>query len=414
MEDKSRLKIAENSFMLTEAGIIQGICKELPKEYQAEPVEDYGDKLIIPGMTDLHIHAPQYAFRGLGMDRELLEWLNENAFPEEAKFSDREYAEKAYEIFTKDMLSSATTRACIFGTVHKEATLLLAQKLDKAGLITHVGKVNMDRNSDKALQEDTRQSIEDTKWYIEQVMNTCHVTTPILTPRFVPSCTDEMMEALGELRKKYQLTVQSHLSENPSEIDWVRELNENAEHYGDAYDMFELFGGTHNAIMAHCVYSGDDELALIKQNGVYIAHCPNSNTNLASGIAPVRKYLQQGLQVGLGSDVAGGFSISMFRAIQDAIAVSKLYWRFVDQEAKPLTSVEAFYLATMGGGSFFGKAGSFLPGYEADILVLDDSKYKHPQQLSTFQRLERLFYLVDSDIVHAKYVKGNKVYQRQQ
>lgn len=414
MENINSLRIIENGYMLVEDGIIKNVCTELPEEHTQANICDYGDKLIIPGMTDLHVHAPQYAFRGLGMDKELLEWLDEYTFPEEKNYAELEYANKAYNIFAEDMLESFTTRACIFGTIHKEADLLLAKKLDSMGLVTYVGKVNMDRNSSKELNEDTEQSLEDTIWYIDKVLEQCTYTKPIITPRFVPTCTDEIMDGLGKLQKKYELPVQSHLSENLSEIDWVAELNTESKNYGDAYDMFGLFGDSGKCIMAHCVYSPEEEQDLMKQNGVFVAHCPNSNINLASGIAPVRKYLDKGIKVGLGTDVAGGFSISMMRAIQDAVAVSKLYWRIKDQTAKPLTIWEAFYLATMGGGEFFGKVGSFLPGYEADILVLDDSRYKSPQKLDCKTRLERLCYLADTDTVCAKYVQGRLIYNRKQ
>ena len=133
--------------------------------------------------------------------------------------------------------------------------------------------------------------------------------------------------------------------------------------------------------MAHCVYSGEEETVLMKEQGVFVAHCPQSNTNLSSGIAPVRSYLDQGLHVGLGTDIAGGHSLSMLRAIADAIQVSKLRWRLVDDSLKALKFEEAFYLATMGGGEFFGKAGSFLKDYEFDAVILDDSFFPHPSLL---------------------------------
>ena len=162
-------------------------------------------------------------------------------------------------------------------------------------------------------------------------------------------------------------------------------------------------------IMAHCVHSTDEEIQMIKDQGVYIAHCPESNTDIASGIAPIRRYLDMGLHVGLGTDVAGGFSLSMFRAIADAIQVSKLRWRLMDQTQAPVTLEEAFYMATIGGGSFFGKVGSFEKGYEFDAMILDDSNIRHPQEISTRDRLERLVYLSDDRNLVGKYVQGRKV-----
>ena len=162
--------------------------------------------------------------------------------------------------------------------------------------------------------------------------------------------------------------------------------------------------------MAHCVWSTDEEVELMHKNGVFVAHCPASNMNLTSGIAPIRKYLDKGLNIGLGSDVAGGHSVSIFRAITDAIQVSKMYFRMVDETAKPLVFPEAFYLATKGGGAFFGKAGSFEEGYEFDAVVLDDSVLPHPQSLNLAERMERTVYLsLDEKKITAKYVAGRKI-----
>ena len=214
-----------------------------------------------------------------------------------------------------------------------------------------------------------------------------------MTPRFVPTCTDELMAALGQIRKEYGLPVQSHLSENPGEVELVRQLEPEAAFYGDAYDRHGLFGKDGNTVMAHCVYSTPEEIRRIRENGVWVAHCPSSNMNIASGIAPVRRYLEAGIRVGLGTDVAGGTSESMFRAVTDAIQMSKMYWRYIDSGARPLTFPESFYLATKGGGSFFGKAGSFEEGYAFDALVLDDSAEPCAHPLPVRDRLERAFYL---------------------
>lgn len=162
--------------------------------------------------------------------------------------------------------------------------------------------------------------------------------------------------------------------------------------------------------MAHCVYSGEEEIARMKEKGVFIAHCPDSNTNLSSGVAPVRRYLEEGMNIGLGSDVAGGTSENLFAAMAQSIQVSKLRWRLFDDSLKPLTIEEAFYMASKGGGAFFGKVGSFEPGYEFDAVVCDDSRLKHPQPLTVKQRLERIIYLGDEREVAGKYVEGRKLF----
>lgn len=405
-----KLSVTPNSYLICSQGKCAGIFPVLPEKYRGIPCTDYKDDLIIPGLTDLHVHAPQYTFRASGMDLELLDWLNTYAFPQEARYENLEFARSAYSIFAEDMKKSPNTRACIFGTLHVPATELLMELMDKTGLKTMIGKVNMDRNGSPILQETSAEaSAQATVTWIEDTLNRFENTTPILTPRFTPACTDQLMAKLSQIQKKYHLPMQSHLSENFGEIEWVKELCPGTHFYGEAYHQFQLFGGDCPTIMAHCVHSSEEELALMKKQGVYVAHCPQSNTNLSSGIAPARHYLEAGLHIGLGSDIAGGTSLSILRAMADAIQVSKLYWRLVDSSAKPLTLEEAFYLGTEGGGSFFGKVGSFREGYEFDAVILNSSTIPTPLSLSPKDRLERLVYLSDDRNITGKYVSGRKI-----
>lgn len=350
----------EGGYVVCENGICRGAFEKLPKQYETLPLTDYGDKIILPGMTDLHVHAPQYTFRALGMDLELLDWLNVHTFPEEAKYVDISYAKRAYGSFVSDLKHSLTTRACIFATLHREATVALMDLLEESGIVSYVGKVNMDRNGGENLCEaDASAAAEDTKKWIEETAGKYERTNPILTPRFIPSCTDELMRELAKLQKTTGLRVQSHLSENPSEVAWVKELVPAAK----IMQMPTLFltcseiRSTRQS-WAHCIYS-EDEMDLLKEHGVYVAHCPESNLNLSSGIAPVRKFLEEGIAVGLGSDVAGGSSLSMAKALTLAVQVSKMYWRLIDEKSKPLTFAEAFYLATAGGRSILVKSAHF-------------------------------------------------------
>lgn len=409
-KNKDEILTFPNSYVICKEGKSVGVFDNIPKEYAMYPILDYKDQMVLPGLVDLHIHAPQYAYRGLGMDLELLEWLNQIAFPEEAKYADIAYAAKAYETFVSDIRQGATTRLVVFGTLHTKATEVLMELLETSGLIAYVGKVNMDRNSPDILREESAEiSAAQTLDWIKRTYQYSNVK-PIITPRFIPSCTDTLMKKLAELIEAYELPLQSHLSENPSEIEWVKELCPDSTGYGDAYFRRNLFGGNTKTVMAHCVYWDRDELELIKRQLVFIAHCPQSNTNLASGIAPLRTYLRNDLKVGLGSDVAGGFSSSIFRAMTDAIQMSKLRWRLIDQELEPLTVPEAFYLGTIGGGEFFGQVGSFEAGYEFDAIIIDDSYLKTPLSLSLSQRLERILYLVEERKVVSKFVAGKQLF----
>lgn len=412
-----KLDLHENAYLVCSDGVSMGIFETIPEEYQNFEVVDYEDCLIIPGMVDLHIHAPQYAFRGMNMDLFLMDWLDTYTFPEEEKYEDIEYAKKAYTLFADALKKGATTRSCIFATRHIEATQLLMEIMEQTGIVSFVGKVNMDREASPGLVEESAMaSAYNTFGWINAVSGKYTRTKPILTPRFIPCCTDELMQELREIQMAYGIPVQSHLSESKGEVEFVKTLRPENVFYGEAYNDYDLFGKNKDAdrpvrtIMAHCVWSTEEEIKLMKENGIFIAHCPASNMNLTSGIAPARRYFDEGIDIGLGSDVAGGHSDSMFRAVTDAVQVSKLYYRMVDESYAPLLFSEAFYMATKGGGKFFGKVGSFEAGYEFDAIVLDDSILAHPQEINLAERVQRAFYLgLDEKKITAKYVAGSLI-----
>lgn len=410
-KNKDEIKNIHDGYVVCVDGISQGAYKKLPEEYKDLELIDYSGKLILPGLVDLHVHAPQFSYRGLGMDLELIDWLNTYTFPQEAKYQDVNYAKNMYQRFVDDVKRGPNTRSVVFATLHVESTIELMDIFEQSKMVSYIGKVNMDRNGSENLQEESaNQSAKDTIRWIESIQDRYERTFPIITPRFTPSCSDDLMRQLSIIRKKYNLKVQSHLSENQGEIKWVSELCPYTQFYGQAYSKFNMFGGDCPTVMAHCVWSCEEEQELMKKQGVFIAHCPNSNTNLSSGIAPVRKYINDNQNIGLGSDVAGGTHTSIFKAMADAISVSKLRWRLVDQNYAPITVAEAFYLGTIGGGKFFGKVGSFESGYEFDAIVVDDSRYTVQNQWDDVQRLEKTIYLsYDFDVIH-KYVQGRKLF----
>lgn len=406
--DANNIAVREDAYLVCEAGRCAGVFDELSQRYASFPLTDYADRLIIPGMTDLHIHAPQFPNRALGMDCELMQWLDTYTFPCESRFADLAYAKEVYSDFAQSIRRSATTRLCAFATIHQPATQLLMDALEETGVISYVGKVNMDRNAPESLCETTEQSVRATQQWLAACEGRYMRTKPILTPRFIPSCSNELLAQLGEIARQQHLPVQSHLSENLGEIAFVHQLMPEAATYGEAYDRFELFGSNAPCVMAHCVHSSDEELDLIRRRGVFIAHSPESNMNLASGIAPVSRYLAMGLNVGLATDVAGGSSECMFRAIAHAIQASKLRWRLTDQSVQPLTFAQAFYLATRGGGAFFGKVGTFQPDFEFDALVIDDADLGAAGHMPR-ERLERLPYLATWRNIVAKFVAGSSI-----
>lgn len=402
--------IIENGYTVCVDGICRGTFTELPEIYRSLPLRDYSGSFVFPGFADLHVHAPQYTYRGIGMDSQLIEWLDRNAFPEEGRYADLEYADNAYSLFVKDLRESATTRACVFATVHTEATLLLMEKLEASGIRTMVGKVTMNRNCPDFLNEGTSADVSSHLHTWIEGASRFKNTKAILTPRFIPSCTDDAMRAIAEVQKKYALPLQSHLSENLDEIDWVSRLCPESIDYADAYERFGLFGGDCPTVMAHCVHPSEREIRHYVEKNIFVAHCPESNVNIASGIAPVRKLLDAGVKLGLGSDVAGGSNLSMFAALRLAIRSSKLYWQMLDRDSKPVTLDEALYAATAGGGAFFGKTGSLEEGYEFDAVAVSPGRFPSPRVLPLRDSLEQLLYLADERDIEAKFVSGDTLF----
>ena len=405
-KEQSRFEVLENGYVAVDAdGRMTGVGADLASvDSKDAEIVDFGDRLLIPAMNDVHVHAPQYRNQGIAMDLELLPWLQNYTFPEEMKYADPVYAERMYRRFVHDLWRFGTMRACVFATIHTDSTRLLMQLFQEAGMGALVGKVAMNRNCPEGLQESVEAMVQGYESII--AADNSQLVRPIITPRFVPSCTSDMLRACGELSAKYQLPVQSHLSENKDEIAWVAELEPGSTCYGDAYNRYGLFGQT-PTVMAHCVWTEGEELELMKRNGVMVAHCPTSNLNIASGLAPVRTFLDAGIPVGLGSDISGGHDLNIFRMMVYAIQVSKMCYQ-QNHDRKFLSLSEAFWIATKSAGSFFGRVGSFEPGYEFDALVINDSDLNH-DHYSLLHRLERYIYLGDDRQIEHRFCCGREI-----
>ena len=413
-KEQTRFEVVENGYVAVEDGLVAGVAGSLAElktecsTFNVDEVEvvDFGDKLLIPAMNDMHVHAPQVHNQGVAMDLELLPWLQNYTFPEESKYADADYAERMYRRFLHTQWLFGTMRSVVFGTVHTESTRILMKLYQEAGMGALVGKVAMNRNCPDALCEDVDAAVKGNEQLIAEFNQPDALVRPIITPRFVPSCTPELLKACGELAAKYQLPVQSHLSENMSEIAWVAELEPESKSYGDAYNRYGLFGQT-PTIMAHCVWTKGEELELMKRNGVMVAHCPTSNFNLSSGMAPIRTLLDESVPIGLGSDISGGHDLNMFRILVYAIQVSKMHYQS-DHNKAFLTLPEVFWIATKSAGSFFGKVGSFEPGYDFDALVIDDSVL-YPDEYSLLHRLERFIYVGDDRQITHRFCRGQEI-----
>ncbi len=392
------LEVLERGYLVARDGILLGAYGELPEEYKNFPVEDFGDSLILQSFSDMHLHGPQYPMLGLGMDKELLGWLNTHTWPTEAKFADLDFARQVYRQLAQELLKNGTTRVCMFSSLHTDATLVLMQELESAGISGFVGKVNMDRNGGEMLQETTAESQAETLRWLEACKDFRHIR-PILTPRFSPACTEELMAFLGKLAADKGLPIQSHLSESREEIAWVKELFPDCGSYYATYQKHGLW--TDKTLMAHCVWSDREELAAMKEAGVTVVHCPDSNSNLRSGVAPIRKMLDMGVQVVLGSDISGGDKLNVFDILNSAIKVSKLRSAYDTEGPRELTPGEAWYLATSEANVWFGEKPGFAPGNRLNAMVVADDKVCSAQSLTPQQRLERLIYHRQDDAIRA-------------
>ena len=403
-----KLDITEHGYLVAEDGKITGVFTTLPEQYAGAPVEDYGSALILQSFADLHIHGSQYPMLGTGMDLPLLDWLNAYAFPTEARFADPDYAREIYRKLAHELIANGTTRVCMFSSLHADATLILMDELEKAGVTGYVGNVNMDRNNAPGvLEESTEESISETLRWLDACGDFKHVK-PMLTPRFIPSCTDEVMAFLGKIAAERDLPMQSHLSENDKEIDWVRELHPDCRQYWETYAKFGLWND--RTVMAHCIWSDEQERKAMKDAGVTVVHCADSNLNVSSGIAPVRVMLNEGLKVALGSDIAGGDHLSMFEAVTASIRISKV--RRMMDVSRPdfLTVPEAWYLGTSAGAAYFGEQPGFAAGNPLHAIVLTDDQLPQPHPLTPAERLERCVYLRQPNAIRAVWSAGRKVF----
>lgn len=403
-----QLEAVPGGYLAAEDGVIQGVYPVLPEQYAGAPVEDFGDALILQSFADLHLHAPQYPMLGMGMDLPLLDWLNAYAFPTEARFADTGYAREIYRRLARELIANGTTRVCMFSSLHTDATLVLMEELEKAGVTGYVGKVNMDRNAAPGvLEETTEASMRETLRWLEASQD-FRLVKPMLTPRFTPSCTNELMAFLGKLAAERNLPVQSHLSENDREIAWVRQLHPDCQQYWETYAKYGLWNN--RTLMAHCVWSDARERQAMRDAGVTVVHCPDSNVNVCSGTAPVRAMLVEGLKVALGSDIAGGDHLSMFDVAASAIRASKV--RQMTDPARPafLTVPEGWYLATSAGAAYFGERPGFAPGNRLHALALADGDLPQPHPMTPQERLERAVYLRQSGAIRAVWSEGRKVF----
>ena len=385
-----RLEIHENSYIIVEDGVVSQICEKIPEQYQGAEVVDYGDKLIIPAFSDLHVHGAQYVQRGIGMDCLLSDWLNHYTFPQESRFQNMEYAKNCYDAFVDDMLRHGTFHANVFATIHREATNYLFDKMEEKGMYGYVGKVNMDCNSPEFLTETTE-------------------VKTILAPRFAPTCSKPLIDGLGKLAAKYHCGVHTHLVESLWEAQEALNLFPG---YGSDAEIYERAGLMDHgpSIFAHVIFPTEEDKRILKKHGSFSVHCPDATVNIIAGIMPLQHMEAEGLKIAMGTDIAGGHGIGIYRQVARAVQLSKLKEFYEPQESKTITITQAFYHATKESGSVFGKVGSFEKGYAFNALVIDNMEDPWTK-MTAEEKLERFCYIGDDRNIKARYIDGELLEQ---
>ena len=385
---------------------------------------------FLPGFIDLHIHAPQWAQAGTAMDIPLHDWLETYTFLLEAKFADLDFARKVYQDLVTTLLANGTTTALYFATVHKEASYLLAQICADKGQRGLVGKVVMDdkeENPEYYRDESTEAALADTESFIQLVQELDRTTKqgvyPVVTPRFIPSCTDEALAGLGKLAKKYGTHIQSHCSES----DWEHNYVFNRMHKSDTFALHEMGLLQNKAVMAHAIFLSDEDAELFAETGTAIAHGPISNIFFSNGVLPAARFIQKGIDIGLGTDISGGFSPSIYDNIRQAVIASRMLEEGVDpslpaaERGMPhsrISANEAFYYATAGGGQSLSlPIGRLEENYAWDVQVIDVNAPNAKLQIfeegiSVEDLLHKILFLSRPENIREVWVQGECVHKR--
>jgi guanine deaminase len=420
---RGELEVLEDAVIsIDEDGIIIAVASAADGVPEGT-IEVPGGQLVLPGFVDLHIHAPQYPQLGMALDEPLEVWLGKYTFPLEAQYADLDFARERYETLVTDLLASGTTTALYFATVHREATELLAEICLRQGQRALVGKVVMDDPvscPDYYRDASAELAVAETRAVIGSIraLPDNDRVLPVITPRFIPSCTDAALAGLGALARECGCHVQTHCSES----DWAHGYA--LDRYGKtdtaALDDFGLLG--RKTVLAHSVFLTDTDMATIHAAGAGVAHCALSNMYFGNAVFPLRRALEKGLNVGLGTDISGGPSGSMLEACRATAQASRLLEDGVDardsRETRGLHNsrvdmLTAFHLATAGGGVALDlPVGLFRPGHYFDALIVNPQAEAGTIRLfgaDPTERVEQILYTASRPNIAATFVGGDLV-----
>lgn len=409
-EIADRARYIEDGVLLLEAGRIVGLHEWHERPPLPEEIMDLRGRLIVPGFIDTHIHYPQTEMIG-AYGEQLLEWLNHYTFPVESQYHCPDHAAAMSAFFLQQLLANGTTSALVFGTVHPQSVDALFSAAEAINMRMIAGKVMMDRHAPEALLETPEQSYAETRTLITRWHGRGRLSYA-LTPRFAPTSSSALLEKVQQLRHEFpDVWLHTHLSENPQEVAWVRELFPQREGYLDVYHHHQLTG--RRSLFAHCLHLEEREWQCLHATDSAIAFCPTSNLFLGSGLFNLKRCWQQGVKMGIGTDVGAGTTFNMLQTLGEAYKVGQLqHYR--------LSAAEAFYHATLGGAyalDLHDHVGNFTSGKEADFVVIDPAvsplqQLRLGKSKDIWEQLFMLMTLGDDRNIAQTWVNGRAVWSR--
>ncbi|UAB87669.1 guanine deaminase [Ruegeria sp. SCSIO 43209] len=341
-----------------------GQASDLSDAHPEANIKDYGDQLIMAGFVDSHVHYPQTAMIA-SWGKRLIDWLNSYTFPEEMKFDDPAYAAEIANRYLDLTAAHGTTTMCSFCTIHPESVDAFFTAAQARGQRVVAGKTCMDRNAPEGLRDTAQTGYDQSKALLEKWHGVDRISYAI-TPRFSPTSTPEQLEAMGALWAEHpDCLMQTHLSEQTDEIEWVRSLFPDARDYLDTYEQFGLLGG--NGLYGHAIHLEDRERDRLREVDAALIHCPTSNTFIGSGLFDMNGLIHSGHRVGLATDTGGGSSFSMLRTMAAAYEIGQL-------RGQPLHPSQLLWLGTVGSARTLrmdDRIGNIAVGMEADLAVLN-------------------------------------------
>ena len=388
-------------------GSYNGLLQELPEHTE---IIDYSGNWIIPGFIDTHIHYAQMEIIA-SFGQQLLEWLNTYVFPAERKHENPEYADQIAKLFIEELLHNGTTTAMTYSTVHKVSAEALFKRASDVNMRIFTGKTLMDRHAPDYLLDTPQLAYDESKELLNKWHNKGRLSY-VITPRFAPTSTEAQLEMAQALVSEFpDAYVQTHLSENKDEVEWVKNLYPWAKDYTDVYDNYSLLGS--RSVFGHAIHLSDREFKRLVESQSIISWCPTSNFFLGSGIFDINKAKLEGNRIGIGTDVGAGSSFSILRTLNVAYKAAAM-------QGVAFSPLDGFYSVTLGGAkalSVADKIGNFETGKEADFLVLDMNSTpllcnKMSRANTIEEKIFNLMVLGDDRAIAKTYICGRLAYEK--